>query len=339
MQLCPCSAWIQPGGCLLLIIVASPSDRRVILLLAVALARQYERSGWGPATEALYLATPAWHIPRGWSRGDVNTGEVRAAPLLQTRRCRFALGLCLGSSEEQYMAATRHHTHFRKPWGRRTVRRPGQARRRLACRPTVLPPLPGACRHKSLTGEVGRFFKDLNVAPDRGRSFYQHERQRQHLASLVDAGRCGAMAGAFSGGARRPQQLELPGSCPVVVDMWVGNTTPRQSECTVCRHAGRSRVEYAGRNITYHLFTKGEPSSGTVAAAAAVAADMHGLLPRMFVKPCGCLPFCMCSSPQTSSSLPSTRRPPPSRWLSPRCTSLPSSSSPSGGISSSGGPS
>ncbi|EFN59959.1 hypothetical protein CHLNCDRAFT_133057 [Chlorella variabilis] len=65
-------------------------------------------------------------------------------------------------------------------------------------------------RHKSLTGEVGRFFKDLNVAPDRGRSFYQHERQRQHLASLVDAG----------------------------------------------RHAGRSRVEYAGRNITYHLFTK-----------------------------------------------------------------------------------
>ncbi len=40
---------------------------------------------------------------------------------------------------------------------------------------------------------MGRFFKDFNVAPDRGRSFYQHERQRQHLASLVDAGRCGLL--------------------------------------------------------------------------------------------------------------------------------------------------
>ena len=62
------------------------------------------------------------------------------------------------------------------------------------------PPLTGAAaaaaatrvslrRHKSIGGEVGRFFKDLNAAPDRGKSFYQQERQRQHLASLVQAGR------------------------------------------------------------------------------------------------------------------------------------------------------
>ena len=59
--------------------------------------------------------------------------------------------------------------------------------------------------------DMARFFKDLGAAPDRGKSIYQHERQRQHLASLVEAG----------------------------------------------RHAGRSRVEYEGRNIKYHLFTKG----------------------------------------------------------------------------------
>ncbi|KAL4447568.1 hypothetical protein ABPG75_004787 [Micractinium tetrahymenae] len=57
---------------------------------------------------------------------------------------------------------------------------------------------------------MARFFKDLGAAPDRGKSFYQQERQRHHLAALVEAG----------------------------------------------RHAGRSRVEYMGRNIKYHLFTK-----------------------------------------------------------------------------------
>jgi hypothetical protein len=69
----------------------------------------------------------------------------------------------------------------------------------------------GMERSRSVGGELGRFFKDIRAAPDRGKSFYQAERNRQHLASLVEAG----------------------------------------------RHAGRSRVEYAGRNITYHLFTKG----------------------------------------------------------------------------------
>ncbi|PSC68160.1 E set domain-containing [Micractinium conductrix] len=67
-------------------------------------------------------------------------------------------------------------------------------------------------RSRSVVGmaDMARFFKDLGAAPDRGKSIYQHERQRQHLASLVEAG----------------------------------------------RHAGRSRVEYEGRNIKYHLFTK-----------------------------------------------------------------------------------
>jgi len=59
--------------------------------------------------------------------------------------------------------------------------------------------------------DMTRFFKDLMAAPDRGKSFYQANRDHQHLASLVEAG----------------------------------------------RHAGRSRVHYAGRNIQYHLFTKG----------------------------------------------------------------------------------
>lgn len=68
----------------------------------------------------------------------------------------------------------------------------------------------GVERHRSGVGDMARFFKDLGAAPDRGRSFYQQERQRHHLAALVEAG----------------------------------------------RHAGRSRVEYMGRNITYHLFTK-----------------------------------------------------------------------------------
>ena len=54
---------------------------------------------------------------------------------------------------------------------------------------------PRSRRHKSFGGEMGRFFKDLNAAPDRGKSFYQQERQRQHLASLVQAGRW-AQAGA-----------------------------------------------------------------------------------------------------------------------------------------------
>lgn len=47
-------------------------------------------------------------------------------------------------------------------------------------------------------GEMGRFFKDITSAPDRGKSFYQQERQRQHLASLVEAGRCAVTARQWS---------------------------------------------------------------------------------------------------------------------------------------------
>lgn len=66
-------------------------------------------------------------------------------------------------------------------------------------------------RHRGVgVQDMARFFKDLGAAPDRGKSFYQNERHRQHLASLVQAG----------------------------------------------RHAGRSRVQYTGRNIQYHLLTK-----------------------------------------------------------------------------------
>lgn len=46
-------------------------------------------------------------------------------------------------------------------------------------------------RPKTISGELGRFFKDFTSAPDRGKSFYQQERQRYHLASLVEAGRLG----------------------------------------------------------------------------------------------------------------------------------------------------
>jgi hypothetical protein len=64
------------------------------------------------------------------------------------------------------------------------------ADRRRHLPPPLPPPLTLRLRrHKSFGGEMGRFFKDLNAAPDRGKSFYQQERQRQHLASLVQAGR------------------------------------------------------------------------------------------------------------------------------------------------------
>lgn len=74
---------------------------------------------------------------------------------------------------------------------------PRAPRRRRPCR---LPPPPAPqtgtpclatiCRSRSVGGELGRFFKDIRAAPDRGKSFYQAERNRQHLASLVEAGRC-----------------------------------------------------------------------------------------------------------------------------------------------------
>lgn len=38
--------------------------------------------------------------------------------------------------------------------------------------------------------ELRAFMKDFRNAPDRGKSFYQAERERQHLAALVEAGRC-----------------------------------------------------------------------------------------------------------------------------------------------------
>jgi hypothetical protein len=75
---------------------------------------------------------------------------------------------------------------------------------------------PRSRRHKSFGGEMGRFFKDLNAAPDRGKSFYQQERQRQHLASLVQAGRWAqAPARRLAGGRASLQLLYQPGCQPI----------------------------------------------------------------------------------------------------------------------------
>lgn len=60
---------------------------------------------------------------------------------------------------------------------------------------------------------MGRFFKDITSAPDRGKSFYQQERQRQHLASLVEAGRCAVTAKQWSIDSDSLPGTRLPADC------------------------------------------------------------------------------------------------------------------------------
>ena len=67
------------------------------------------------------------------------------------------------------------------------------------------PPTVALCRppahRRASPSHTRNFFWDFGggAAPDRGKSYYEQERQRKHLASLVDTGRWGAAVRRFGG--------------------------------------------------------------------------------------------------------------------------------------------
>lgn len=163
--------------------------------------------------------------------------------------------------------------------------------------------LPLARRHRSGgVGDMARFFKDLGTAPDRGEPPLLARRSEALLASLAPQP-CGLQR---PGGGRlafvQARSMHKPSTRPAGRSFYQQERQRHHLAALVeaGRHAGRSRVEYMGRNIKYHLFTKGAPTCPSVLEDILPAAGtwLHKGFYTVLSETCARLPPLL----QTSSS-------------------------------------